>query len=96
MQIADPQQSGYLIRQPILGASFNTRDYNSIQSILNDVQAVIETTLREKMDIISSDYKVDCFLLLSFMPLTEGGENRTTLLSSLSQTFMTGLMSENL
>ncbi|TFK75011.1 actin-like ATPase domain-containing protein [Pluteus cervinus] len=55
-QIADPQQSGYLIRQPILGTSFNTRDYPSIQAILSDLEVVIETTLKEKFNINRADY----------------------------------------
>lgn len=40
------------------GSGFNTRDYNSTQLVLSDIEALIEHTLRDKLDITRKDFKV--------------------------------------
>ncbi|GLB41816.1 hypothetical protein LshimejAT787_1004160 [Lyophyllum shimeji] len=55
--LADPQKAGYTLRWPLYGANFNTRDYPSLQVILSDLEVIIRTTLKEKLDIDPRDYK---------------------------------------
>ncbi|KAF7345962.1 Actin-related protein 8 [Mycena venus] len=46
------------MRWPIRGSNFNTRDYgSSVQSILADVETVIQHTLRDKLGVHPRDYK---------------------------------------
>ena len=66
----DPVASNYMVKWPIHGSNFNTRDYNSLQMVLGDLEAIIEDTLRERLNINRQDYKalfssvlgVICFL----------------------------------
>ncbi|KAG5647468.1 hypothetical protein DXG03_009399 [Asterophora parasitica] len=57
LRMADPHAAGYALRWPIYSANFNTRDYPSIQVILSDLELIIRTTLNERMDIESRDFK---------------------------------------
>ncbi|KAF7356541.1 Actin-related protein 8 [Mycena venus] len=58
LRLANPQESGYAVRWPIRGSNFNTRDYgSSVQSILADVETVIQHTLRDKIGVHPRDYK---------------------------------------
>ncbi|KAK7025245.1 actin-related protein 8 [Favolaschia claudopus] len=58
LRLADPQESGYVLRWPIRGSNFNTRDYgSSVQSILADLETIIQHTLSEKLGIHPRDYK---------------------------------------
>ena len=69
MQLADPLQSGYVVRWPIYGATFNTRDYSSIHITLGDIEEIIRTVLREELSIPPSEYKVrDCLLVNCYLP----------------------------
>ncbi|KAF4569681.1 actin-like protein arp8 [Pleurotus pulmonarius] len=56
-RLPDPYSSGYTIKSPIHGTDFNTRDYNSTQLILSDLEAVIQMTLTDSFKINPSDYK---------------------------------------
>ncbi|PFH51828.1 hypothetical protein AMATHDRAFT_74707 [Amanita thiersii Skay4041] len=55
--LADPEKAGYLVRWPIYGSNFNTRDYASIQENLSDIDILIRHTLEEKMNVGPRDYK---------------------------------------
>ncbi|KAJ7574463.1 hypothetical protein C8J56DRAFT_979709 [Mycena floridula] len=57
LELADPEESNYLVRWPIYGSNFNTRDYPSIQVLLDDIEEILRTTLRDKLDIEPRDYK---------------------------------------
>ncbi|KAI0064006.1 actin-like ATPase domain-containing protein [Artomyces pyxidatus] len=57
LRLADPAALGYVVRWPILGTKFNTRDYPSNQLIIDDIEAIIRTTLQDKFDIQSNMYK---------------------------------------
>ncbi|KAJ7170507.1 hypothetical protein C8R43DRAFT_981998 [Mycena crocata] len=58
LRLASPQESGYVVRWPIRGSNFNTRDYgSSVQAILADVESVIEHTLRDRLGVNPRDYK---------------------------------------
>ncbi|PPQ78392.1 hypothetical protein CVT25_011615 [Psilocybe cyanescens] len=57
LRIVDPVSSNYIVRWPLYGSNFNTRDYNSVQMILSDLEEIINTTLSDKFDIKPSDYK---------------------------------------
>ena len=37
LRLANPQASNFLVRWPIYGSNFNTRDYSSFQVLLSDV-----------------------------------------------------------
>ncbi|KAH9847317.1 actin-like ATPase domain-containing protein [Lenzites betulinus] len=56
LRVADPEQMGYVIRWPIYGGNFNTRDYPSKQMIYNDIEAIFRDALLQK-GIEPSAYK---------------------------------------
>lgn len=60
LRLANPQQSGYVVRWPIYGTSFNTRDYPSVQFVLSDFEAILRDTLKERLNVGVEDYSV-CF-----------------------------------
>lgn len=53
----------YIIRWPINGQNFNSRDYPSVQMILDDVETIISHVLEERLDIKCRDFKVGGWLL---------------------------------
>lgn len=57
LRISDPQQLNYAVRWPIHGYNFNTRDYPSVQMILDDIETIISTALYEKYKMSRGDYK---------------------------------------
>ncbi|KAJ6619839.1 hypothetical protein B0H10DRAFT_2163691 [Mycena sp. CBHHK59/15] len=58
LRLAHPRDSGYDVLWPIRGSNFNTRDYDSsVQSILSDIEAVIQHTLLDRLAIHPRDYK---------------------------------------
>ncbi|KAF8817421.1 nucleus protein [Phlegmacium glaucopus] len=57
LRLVDHVSSGYLVKWPIYGSNFNTRDYSSLQMILSDLEAIIRITLKDRFDISESDYK---------------------------------------
>ncbi|TFK39862.1 nucleus protein [Crucibulum laeve] len=57
LRISDPFKSNYVVRWPIYGSNFNTRDYSSVQFVLADLEAIIEATLKDRLNIEAVDYK---------------------------------------
>ncbi|KAG6821198.1 hypothetical protein H0H93_004018 [Arthromyces matolae] len=57
LQIADPQAAGYTLRYPIYAANFNIRDYPSMQAISSDLEFILRTTLKEKLQLNPKDFK---------------------------------------
>ncbi|KAF8916271.1 hypothetical protein CPB85DRAFT_1290585 [Mucidula mucida] len=57
LRIADPERAGYVVRWPIHGSNFNTRDYTSFRTILGDIEAILRHTLKDKLNIHPRDYK---------------------------------------
>ncbi|KAF8202322.1 actin-related protein [Pholiota molesta] len=57
LRIVDPISANYMVRWPIYGSNFNTRDYTSLQMVLSDLEALISTTLNDKFNIRKTDYK---------------------------------------
>ncbi|KAI9464248.1 hypothetical protein HD554DRAFT_1286387 [Boletus coccyginus] len=57
LRISDPQALNYTIRWPIRGQNFNSRDYPSVQMILDDVETIISNVLEEKLDIKRRDFR---------------------------------------
>lgn len=45
------------MRWPIYGSNFNTRDYNSVQLVLSDLEVLIEDALRERFGITRESFK---------------------------------------
>lgn len=58
LRLSDPQQLGYVLRWPIYGGNFNTRDYPSNQVILTDIETIIEQVLLEKFNITARSFGV--------------------------------------
>ena len=63
LRVVEPEKSGYLMRWPIYGTNFNTRDYNSIQENLSDIEILLRKTLQENINIRPSEYKVRKFVI---------------------------------
>ena len=59
LRLVDPVTSNYLVKWPIYGSNFNTRDYDSIQMLLSDLEALISSTLLENFNIQPSEFKVN-------------------------------------
>ncbi|KIP07419.1 hypothetical protein PHLGIDRAFT_127629 [Phlebiopsis gigantea 11061_1 CR5-6] len=57
LRLSDPTELGYVLRWPIYGRSFNTRDYTSNQQVLSDVETILSAVLSEKYDIQPKTYK---------------------------------------
>ncbi|TFK51830.1 actin-related protein [Heliocybe sulcata] len=57
LRLADPTRMGYVQRWPIYGSQFNTRDYPSQQAILDDIETILRTVLRESLSLPSKSYK---------------------------------------
>ncbi|KAI0640783.1 actin-like ATPase domain-containing protein [Trametes meyenii] len=56
LRIANPEDMGYVVRWPIYGGNFNTRDYPSLQVVYNDIETLLREALKQK-DIEPSAYK---------------------------------------
>ncbi|KAI0364722.1 actin-like ATPase domain-containing protein [Pilatotrama ljubarskyi] len=56
LRLADPEQMGYVVRWPIYGGNFNTRDYPSSQVIYSDIETIFREALKEK-GIEAGSYK---------------------------------------
>ncbi|KAI0047018.1 hypothetical protein FA95DRAFT_1473176, partial [Auriscalpium vulgare] len=57
LRVADPERLGYVLRWPIVGKRFNTRDYTSNQMIIDDVETILRESLRTKLNITPAMYK---------------------------------------
>ncbi|EGN96670.1 hypothetical protein SERLA73DRAFT_111324 [Serpula lacrymans var. lacrymans S7.3] len=57
LRLADPQRLNYAVRWPIHGTHFNTRDYPSVQMILDDIEEILRCILQDKFSIERQDYK---------------------------------------
>lgn len=49
--LSDPLKLGYLVKKPIYGSGFNTRDYTSHQAVLNDLETIWRSILQEQLQI---------------------------------------------
>ncbi|EJF64395.1 actin-like ATPase domain-containing protein [Dichomitus squalens] len=56
LRLANPEEMGYIMRWPIYGGNFNTRDYPSAQLILSDIETIFRESLKLK-GIEPSAYK---------------------------------------
>jgi hypothetical protein len=61
LRLADPEKQGYIVRWPIWGSRFNTRDYPSIAMIIDDIETILETSLQISLNINRREYKVPSF-----------------------------------
>ncbi|KAH7913839.1 hypothetical protein BJ138DRAFT_1124029 [Hygrophoropsis aurantiaca] len=57
LRLSDPQLLNYSVRWPIHGGNFNTRDYPSVRMILDDIEAIIRSVLKDKFDIGGHSFK---------------------------------------
>lgn len=58
LRLLDPSSLGYVVRWPIYGPAFNTRDYPSNQLILSDIESIIRVTLKDRLNIEEKAFKV--------------------------------------
>ncbi|CDO73352.1 hypothetical protein BN946_scf185008.g115 [Trametes cinnabarina] len=56
LRLSNPEEMGYVVRWPIYGGNFNTRDYPSQQVIFNDIETIFREALKQK-GIEPSTYK---------------------------------------
>ncbi|KAG8907330.1 actin-like protein arp8 [Tulasnella sp. 403] len=63
-RLADPEASGYQVRWPIYGNSFNTRYYNCPQAALNDLQTMWDAVLSHELRIATETFKQYSVVLL--------------------------------
>ncbi|KAF9218946.1 hypothetical protein BS17DRAFT_883132, partial [Gyrodon lividus] len=57
LRISDPQALSYTVRWPINGHNFNSKDYPSVQMILDDIETIISIVLEEKLNIKRREFK---------------------------------------
>lgn len=59
-----PHAKGYAVRWPFYGGNFNMRDYKSHQNLLNDIEEIWRTVIRDGLDIDPKTFKVrmKCYL----------------------------------
>jgi hypothetical protein len=58
LRLADPEKQGYVVRWPIRGSRFNTRNYPSTAMIIDDIETILETSLQGSLGINRREYKV--------------------------------------
>jgi actin-related protein 8 len=67
LRLASPHSQGYIVRRPIYGRHFNTRDYppdTSLQFLLSDLETILETALSdERIAVDRRSYQVGFVLL---------------------------------
>lgn len=56
--LANPVDSGYSVRWPFYGNSFNSRYYDSVQEVLADIQLMWESAVSQDLRIHPKDFKV--------------------------------------
>ncbi|KIY65039.1 actin-like ATPase domain-containing protein [Cylindrobasidium torrendii FP15055 ss-10] len=64
LRVVEPEKSGYIVRWPIYGSGFNTRDYSSIRECLGDFETLLHMTLKDQLNIHPRDYKNFSVVLL--------------------------------
>ena len=62
LRLANPEEMGYVVRWPIYGGNFNTRDYPSAQLVLSDIEIILRESLKLK-GIEPNAYKASGFLI---------------------------------
>jgi len=58
--MADPHKLGYTVRWPFHGGKFNFADYGNLgqQALLNDIEIIWKTVLRDMLKIKPETFKV--------------------------------------
>ncbi|KDN40929.1 hypothetical protein RSAG8_07797, partial [Rhizoctonia solani AG-8 WAC10335] len=57
LMLGEPAASSFTVKWPVRGNSLNTRDYDSAQEILSDIETIWSTVLFEELKISRSGYK---------------------------------------
>ncbi|CUA74631.1 putative actin-related protein 8 [Schizosaccharomyces pombe 972h-] [Rhizoctonia solani] len=57
LMLGEPAASSFTVKWPMRGNSLNTRDYDSAQEILSDIETIWATVLLEELEISRSGYK---------------------------------------
>ncbi|KAG8937327.1 actin-like protein arp8 [Tulasnella sp. 418] len=63
-RIADPAASGYVVRWPLYGNHFNTREYESLQGVLSDLEVLWEIIIGLELNITRRQFKEYSVILL--------------------------------
>ncbi|EKM50060.1 uncharacterized protein PHACADRAFT_264564 [Phanerochaete carnosa HHB-10118-sp] len=64
LRLSDPAELGYVLRWPLYGGNFNTRNYNSTEEILGDIETIITAVLDEKFNVAPKSYKEHSVVLV--------------------------------
>ncbi|KAH7327676.1 hypothetical protein B0J17DRAFT_580896 [Rhizoctonia solani] len=64
LMLGEPAASYFTSKWPMRGNSLNTRDYDSVQEIISDIETIWSTVLLEHLDIPPSRYKASLNVIL--------------------------------
>jgi len=64
LRLADPEKQGYVVRWPIWGSRFNSRNYPSTAMVIDDIETILETSLQDSLGINRREYKEYSAVLL--------------------------------
>ncbi|KAG9103247.1 actin-like protein arp8 [Ceratobasidium sp. 370] len=57
LSFGDPEAAGFTVKWPMRGNSLNTRDYDSAQAIISDIETIWTEALRQELKISRPKYK---------------------------------------
>lgn len=57
MTFGDPAASSFTVKWPMRGNRLNTRDYESVQAVLSDIETIWSEALLQELKIVRSQYK---------------------------------------
>ncbi|KAG8741308.1 actin-like protein arp8 [Ceratobasidium sp. 414] len=59
LSFGDPEDAGFTVKWPMRGSSLNTRDYDSAQAIISDIETIWTEALQQELEISRPKYKVE-------------------------------------
>ncbi|CAE7217046.1 unnamed protein product [Rhizoctonia solani] len=68
LMLGEPAASSFTVKWPMRGNSLNTRDYDSVQEIISDIETIWSTVLREELKIPRSGYKASELNVILVIP----------------------------
>ncbi|KAG8756654.1 actin-like protein arp8 [Ceratobasidium sp. 428] len=57
LTFGDPEAAGFTVKWPMRGNSLNTRDYDSAQAVISDIETIWTEALRQELKITRQQYK---------------------------------------
>lgn len=71
LTFGDPAASSFTVKWPMRGNSFNTRDYDSAQAIISDIETIWSEALLQELKITRAQYKASWPLCARLMLINE-------------------------